>query len=159
MFEHILHDVLRDLWPNPRALDPIEVFLRWDDFRVLNALDDARSEPARALRNRIRVYALAAEFNAERDLRLFEACETALRERFGAENVWADSQAQLIHRLPLGIGTESTVWVDGPGGAVDAREASDLIAKLSGKAYWCKLFVRRDAVDVREAREICSSVR
>ncbi|MBV9333454.1 MAG: HD domain-containing protein [Candidatus Eremiobacteraeota bacterium] len=158
MFEHILHDVLRDLWPNPRALDSIEEFLRWDDFRVLNALDDARSEAAQALRNRIRVYALAAEFNAERDLRLFEACETALRERFGAHSVWADSQAQLLHRLPFGIGEESTVWVDSASGVVDAREVSDLIAKLSGRAYWRKLFVRRDAADVLEARSICASL-
>ena len=158
MFEHILHDVLRDLWPDPRALDPVEEFLRWDDFRVLNALDDVRSEAARALRNRVRVYAVAAEFNAERDLSIFEACEAALRERFGAQNVWADTQAQLLHRLPFGIGTESTVWVEGPGGAVDAREASDLIAKLSGKAYWRKLFVRRDAVDALEARHLCAEI-
>jgi uncharacterized protein len=158
MFEHVLHEVLRDLWPDPRALDPIEEFLRWDDFRVLNSLDDERSSAARALRNRIRVYALAAEFNAERDLRAFEACDAALRERFADGNVWADSQAQLLHRLPLGIGGEATVWVDGPSGAVDAREVSDLIAKLSGKAYWRKLFVRRDAVDVREARRICADV-
>ncbi len=102
--------------------------------------------------------ALAAEFNAERDLRAFEACEAALRERFGeAENVWADTQAQLLHRLPFGIGGETTVWVDGPDGVVDAREVSDLIAKLSGKAYWRKLFVRRPAVDVGEARRICAS--
>ncbi|HMF28437.1 MAG TPA: HD domain-containing protein, partial [Candidatus Cybelea sp.] len=94
MFEHILHDVLRDLWPNPRVLDPIDEFLRWDDFRVLNSLDDAHSEAARALRDRVRVYGVAAEFNAERDLKLFEACEMALRERFGPHNVWADSQAQ-----------------------------------------------------------------
>lgn len=158
MFEHILHDVLRDLWPNPHALDRIEEFLRWDDFRVLNALDESRSEAARALRNRVRVYALAAEFNAERDLKLFEACETALRERFGAQNVWADSQAQLLHRLPFGIGEESTVWVDGPGGAVDAREVSDLIAKLSGKAYWRKLFVKRSDADVGEARRLCAEI-
>jgi len=164
MFEHILHDVLRDLWPNPHALDPIEEFLRWDDFRVLNALDEARSEAARALRNRVRVYALAAEFNAERDLKLFEACEAALRERFGPQNVWADSQAQLLHRLPFGIGEESTVWVDGPGGAVDAREVSDVIAKLSGKAYWRKLFVRRDSTSsgeaeiVSEARQLCAQI-
>ena len=78
----------------------------------------------------------------ERDLRAFEACEAALRERFGEANVWADSQSQLLHRLPFGIGEEQTVWVDRPGGPVDAREASDLIAKLSGKAYWRKLFVR-----------------
>ncbi|HEY6325354.1 MAG TPA: hypothetical protein VIW73_02415, partial [Candidatus Cybelea sp.] len=55
---------------------------------------------------------------------------------------------------------EQTVWVDRPGGAVDAREASDLIAKLSGKAYWRKLFVRADAApDARaEARRICAEV-
>ena len=82
MFEHVLHDVLRELWPNPRALDEVGEFLRWDDFRVLNSLDDSRSEAAYALRNRVRVYALAAEFNAERDLRAFEACEAALCERF-----------------------------------------------------------------------------
>jgi uncharacterized protein len=146
MFERILHDVLRDLWPDPRALDPIEEFLRWDDFRVLNSLDEARSEAARALRDRVRLYALAAEFNAERDLSAFEACYATLRERYGEENVWADSQAQLLHRLPFGIGEEATVWVDGPSGPVDAREASDLIAKLSGKAYWRKLFVRRQAM-------------
>jgi uncharacterized protein len=158
MFERVLHEVLRDLWPNPRTLDPIEEFLRWDDFRVLNSLDDERSEAARALRNRIRVYALAAEFNAERDLSAFEACHAALRERYGEANVWADSQAQLLHRLPFGIGGEATVWVDGASGVVDAREASDLIAKLSGKAYWRKLFVRRDGVDVREARRICGEI-
>jgi HD superfamily phosphohydrolase len=158
MFEHVLHDVLRDLWPDPRALDSATEFLRWDDFRVLNALDDERSEAARALRDRVRIYALAAEFNAERDLDAFEACHIALRERFGEANVWADSQAQLMHRLPFGIGGDATVWVDGPHGAVDARQVSDVIAKLSGKAYWRKLFVRRNAVDVREARRICSEI-
>lgn len=156
MFEHVLHEVLHELWPDPHALDAPAEFLRWDDFRVLDALDERTSEAARALRNRIRIYALAAEFNAERDLRAFETCEAALRERFGTENVWADTQAQMLHRLPFGIGGESTVWVDGPNGAVDAREVSDLIAKLSGKAYWRKLFVRRAAADVREARRICA---
>jgi hypothetical protein len=158
MFDHVLGEVLRELWPDPRALDSIDEFLRWDDFRVLDSLHESPSAAARALRDRIRIYALAAEFNAERDLRAFEACETALGERFGAANVWADSQAQLLHRLPFGIGQERTVWVDRPGGAVDAREASDLIAKLSGRAYWRKLFVRRSAVDVPEARHICAVV-
>ena len=78
MFEHVLHEVLRELWPDPRALDPIGEFLRWDDFRVLNALGDTHSAAARALRDRVRIFALAAEFNAERDLRAFEACEAAL---------------------------------------------------------------------------------
>jgi HD superfamily phosphohydrolase len=160
MFEHVLHDMLRELWPNPRALDPIEEFLQWDDLRVLNALDGAPSVAARALRNRERVYALAWEFNGERDLADFEACEAALDVRFGKQNVWADSQAQLLHRLPFGIGEERTVWVGGLGSdVVDAREASDLIAKLSGRAFWRKLFVRRSAdIDVREARRICAEV-
>ncbi len=160
MFERVLHEVLRELWPNPRALDSIDEFLRWDDFRVMDCLDYEKSSAAKALRNRVRVYALAAEFNAERDLRAFEACEAALRARFGERNVWADSQSQLLHRLPFGIGQEQTIWVDRPGGAVDAREASDLIAKLSGKAYWRKLFVRADAApDARaEARRICAEV-
>ena len=160
MFEHLLHEALRELWPDPRALDPIEEFVGWDDFRVLGALDAKRSAAADALRNRVRVYALAAEFNARRDLRAFEACEAALVERFGESNVWADSQSQLLHRLPFGIGEEQTVWVDRPGGAVDAREASDVIAKLSGKAYWRKLFVRASSGnDVGpEARRICAEV-
>jgi HD superfamily phosphohydrolase len=158
MFEHVLHEVLRGLWPDPRALDPIEEFLRWDDFRVLDSLDGEHGPAAHALRNRIKVYALAAEFNAERDLGAFEACEAALCERFGAANVWADSQSQLLHRLPFGIGQEQTIWVDGPSGPVDAREVSDLIANLSRTAYWRKLFVSRSAVDVREARKICADV-
>jgi HD superfamily phosphohydrolase len=158
IFERILQDVLRELWPNPRALDPIEEFLQWDDFRVLNELGEKQSEAARALRERIVLYALAAEFNAERDLRAYERCERALRERFGSNNVWGDEQSQVLHRLPLGIGQEHTVWVGTAGGAIDAREASDLIAKLTGKAYWRKLFVRRDAVDVALARKICAEV-
>jgi len=157
LFEHILHDVLRELWPDPRALDSIDEFLRWDDFRVLNELGSAKSEPAEALRERIRVYVLAAEFNAERDLRAFEACEKALRERYGAENVWADEQSQVMHRLPLvGDGSKPTVWVGTPAGLLDARVASDLIAKLSGNAHWRKLFVRRSAVNVVEARKLCA---
>ncbi|MHB8433911.1 MAG: HD domain-containing protein, partial [Candidatus Tyrphobacter sp.] len=79
VFEHILHEVLQELWPNPRALDAIDEFLRWDDFRVLNELGNAKSEAAKALRERVRVYVLAAEFNAESDLRAFEACERSLR--------------------------------------------------------------------------------
>lgn len=165
MFEHVLHDVLHELWPDPRALDPVEVFLRWDDFRVMDSLDAMHSEAATALRDRIRIFALAAEFNAERDLRAFEAAYAALRERFGAESVWADSQAQLMHRLPFGIGETATVWVNGAGGPVDARELSDVIAKLSGKAYWRKLFVRRPGastglghgVNVGEARRLCAA--
>jgi len=156
MFERILQQALRELWPDPRALDPIDEFLRWDDFRVLNELRDRDSIPARALRERVRLYAVAAEFNAERDLRAFERCEKALRKAYG-DAVWADEQSQLLHRLPLQADPKApTVWVSTSSGAVvDAREASDLIAKLSGKAYWRKLFVERARVDVAEARRIC----
>jgi hypothetical protein len=158
IFERILHDVLHELWPDPRALEPIEEFLRWDDFRVFDELRDEPGDAARALRERIVVYGVAAEFNAERDLRVFEECETALVGRFGEENVWADEQAQVLHRLPLGIGQPNTVWVGTPGALVDARQASDLIAKLSGNAYWRKLFVRRDGADLTEARRICAEL-
>lgn len=159
MFDHVLRDVLAEVWPDTRALDSIDEFLRWDDFRVLDSLYDRPGGAVAALRDRVRLYALAAEFNAERDLAAFDSCEAALRERFGGDNVWADSQAQLLHRLPFGIGQPRTVWVDRPSGMVDAREASDLIAKLSGKAYWRKLFIRRtSAADVREARAICAEV-
>ena len=160
MFERILQRVLHELWPDPHALDPIDEFLRWDDFRVLNELSEARSEAASALRERGRLYALAAEFNAEHDLRVFERCQRALEERFGEDAVWSDEQSQLIHRLPLQIESGGrTVWVATASGAVvDAREASDLIAKVSGKAYWRKLFVERAKADVAEARSICRTV-
>ena len=42
LFERILHDALRELWPDPRALDPIDEFLKWDDFRVLDRLERTR---------------------------------------------------------------------------------------------------------------------
>src|SRR5581483_3523027 len=158
VFERVLQVVLRELWPDPRALDPISEFARWDDFRVLNELADHQSEAARALRERIVVYALAAEFNAERDLRKYEACERALSDAFGSENVWADEQSQVLHRLPLGIGQDHTVWVGSGATLADAREVSDLIAKLTGKAYWRKLFVKRQRVDVVEARRICAEL-
>lgn len=159
LFERILQDVLRELWPDPRALDPIDEFLRWDDFRVLNELRDKQSEAARALRERIRIYALAAEFNAESDLSAYAECEKALRERWGDDAVWADEQSQVLHRLPLRIEEKRhTVWVGTPAGLVDARDASDLIRRLSGKAYWRKLFVRRDRDPQRESRRICAEI-
>jgi hypothetical protein len=105
------------------------------------------------------LYAVAAEFNAEHDLRIFGECERALRERFG-DAVWSDQQEQLIHRLPLQADVnQKTVWIGtASGNIVDAREASDLIAKISGKAYWRKLFVRRAHVDVEEARRVCREI-
>ena len=159
LFERILRDVLGELWPDPAALDPIDEFLRWDDFRVLNELSERTSEPARALRERIRLFGLAAEFNAEADLRSYEACEAALRARYGDDAVWADEQSQVLHRLPLSADdTEHTIWVQTPSGLLDARDKSDLIKKLTGKAYWRKLFVRRDRADMREARRLCAEI-
>lgn len=159
LFERILQDVLRELWPDPHALDPIDEFLRWDDFRVLNDLADRASEAARALRERTRLYALVAEFNASDDAAAYAACEAALRKRFGDDAIWADEQSQVMHRLPLQAGSgQHTVWVGTPSGLIDAREASDLIAKLSGRAYWRKLFVRRDRADVPEARRLCAQI-
>jgi HD superfamily phosphohydrolase len=156
-FERVLNEVLPVLWPDPRALDAIDEFLAWDDFRVLDDLRTLDDENARALRDRLTVYGLAAEFNAERDLHAFERCEAALRARWGAA-VWADSQEQLLHRLPLGTAAAPTVRVRLTGRVVDAREASDLIAKMSGKAYWRKLFVRGDTAAVEAARGICAEI-
>jgi HD superfamily phosphohydrolase len=157
-FERVLGDVLDVLWPDPRALDDIREFLAWDDFRVIDAIRPMQIEGVRALRERHTVYGLAAEFNAERDLSTFELCERALRERWH-DAVWSDSQEQLLHRLPLGTaGGTPTVRVRLTGRIVDARAASDLIGKLSGKAYWRKLFVRTDVASVAEARAICADL-
>lgn len=157
-FERVLRAGLEELWPDPRRLDPIEEFLAWDDFRVVDAMRTSNSEAARGLRERVTVYGLAAEFNAERDLVTFEACERELRSAYG-DAVWSDSQEQLLHRLPLG-GDDSTptVRVHVTGRIVDARVASDLIGKLSGKAYWRKLFVRKDRVPLDEARRRCAAI-
>ena len=158
MYERILQDALRELWPHPSALNDIEAFLDWDDARVMTELERLDSDAARALRGRIRVYAVAAEFNAEHDLDVFQECERGLRSRWG-DAVWADSQEQLMHRLPLGSDDgRPTVMVGIGDTLVDAREASDLIKRVSGRAYWRKLFVRRDRVDVAAARAICNSI-
>lgn len=158
MFERVLQDALRELWTDPKELDDIEEFLRWDDFRVMNELRDRPSLAARALRERLRIYALAAEFNAEGDLRTYEACRAALTARWPGA-VWADAQEQLMHRLPFGAGdTRPTVYVGSAAGLTDAGEASDLIKKISGKAYWRKLFVERAGVNVEEARGICREI-
>jgi hypothetical protein len=157
-FERILQAALREVWPDPRALDPIEEFLEWDDFRVFEALRFSPSSVARAVRERKTLYALVIEFNAERDLSTFEACYSALRERFG-DAVWADAQEQLMHRLPLGSDADApTVMVSARGGLIDAREASDLIARVTGKAYWRKLYVERARADVGEARALCRAI-
>jgi len=82
-----------------------------------------------------------------------------LRKQYG-DAVWSDEQSPMLHRLPmLAEDGRKTVWVsNSSGGVVDAREASDLIAKLSGKSYWRKLFVERERVDVAEARRICRAI-
>lgn len=157
-FERILHGALEEIWPDPRVLDPIDVFLAWDDFRSLDAMRDAVGIDANAVRNRQTLYALVAEFNAERDLSTFEACRAALLGAFDPTDVWADSQEQLMHRLPLGQAETPTVLVRTHAGLVDARAASDLIARVSGKAHWRKLFVRRANVDVARARALCDDV-
>ena len=156
-FERVLGEVLARVWPNPRALDNIEEYLGWDDFRVLDTIRGDPHPAARALRDRITIYGLAAEFNAEHDLATYGACQRALRLEFG-DAVWSDSQEQLLHRLPLGGDGRPTVHVRIMGRVVDAREASDLIAKLSGKAYWRKLFVRKSHADVEVARAICRDI-
>ena len=155
-FERVLQDALREIWTDPRRLDPIEEYLAWDDFRVFDALRSAPGEAAGALRDRRILWVLAAEFNAEGDLGRYEACAAALRERFG-DAVWADEQQQLLHRLPLDPADARSVGVTTRAGVVGAADASDLIARLSGRAYWRKIFVRRGA-DVAEARRICNEV-
>lgn len=158
MFERILQTALREIWNDPRALDDIGAFLEWDDFRVFEAVRTHDSDACRALRERLRPFALAAEFNAESDLVDYERCERVLRDRFG-DYVWADAQEQMLHRLPLqGDTRKPTILVATSSGIVDARQASDLIAKLSGKAFWRKLFVERRFVDAREARLVCREI-
>lgn len=155
VFERVLQDALREIWSDPRALDPIGAYLEWDDFRVLDALRSASGEAAGALRNRRTLFGVAAEFNAERDLESYERCLRALRARFG-DAVWPDQQEQLLHRLPLGADDARSVLVRTRAGVVGATDASDLIARLSGRAYWRKLFVRKSEADVAEARRICA---
>lgn len=158
MFERVLQEALREIWPDPRALDPIDVFLEWDDARVFDELRGARGAAAAALRERHKLFGLAAEFNAERDLSVFDECLDALRARWGDE-VWADEQEQLMHRLPLAReGDAPTVPVQTRTGTLDATQASDLIARLAGPAHWRKLFLRRRGSDLEEARNLCRRI-
>ncbi len=158
MFERVLHEALHEIWGDPRALDPIEEFLAWDDFRVLDTLRSVDSDVAHALRDRKTIYGVVAEFNAEHDLSSFEACSQELRARWG-DAIWVDSQEQLLHRLPLATDEgHPTVLVGSRLGVVDARLASDLIARLSGKAYWRKLFALKASVPLAEARRITGEI-
>lgn len=154
-FERILQAALRETWPDPRTLDPIEEFLAWDDFRVLESFRFAESPAARAVRDRETLYARVAEFNSDNDRPAFDRCLEQLEATYG-DAVWADTQAQLMHRMPLGA--RSTVPVRTHAGIVDARIASDLINRLSGNAYWRKLYVDRRSVDVAQARQMCRTL-
>jgi HD superfamily phosphohydrolase len=151
-FERSLHTALRRVWPDPRSLDPIEEFLAWDDFRVLESVRFATDPGGRAIMDRESRFALVAEFNAERDLSIFETTYARLREKYG-DAIWADTLEQSMHRLPLSTEeNKPTVFVRTYSGIVDAREASDLIARITGKAHWRKIFVERTHVDVAAAR-------
>ena len=153
-FERSLHTALRRIWPDPRALDPIEEFLAWDDFRVLESVRFSNDPGGRAIMDRESRYAMVAEFNAERDLSIFETTFARLRDRFG-DAVWADTLEQSMHRMPLSSeGRAGTVLVRTHAGLVDARDASDLIARITGKAYWRKIFVDRSHADVPAARTL-----
>ena len=157
-FERSLHAALRRVWPDPHALDPIEEFLAWDDFRVLESVRFATDPGGRAIMDRESRYAMVAEFNAERDLSIFETTFARLRERFG-DAVWADTLEQSMHRMPLSSeGRAGTVLVRTHAGLVDARQASDLIARITGKAFWRKIFVDRAHADVAAARELAREI-
>lgn len=153
-FERTLHEALHALWPNPHMLDPIEEYLDWDDFRVLDALREVKSEAADALRHRRRLYSLIAEYNAIGNVQQFHEAALLLQHHYG-DAVWEDSQEQLLHRLPLQANDgQTTIYVRTALGIVDAREASDLIRKLSGHATWRKLYLRRGEIDIEQARRL-----
>jgi hypothetical protein len=157
-YERTLQQALRAIWPDTRTLDPVEAFLEWDDFRVLDAMRTSNDRSAQAIRARRSLYALVAEFNAEGDLHSFGATYAQMRARFG-DGVWADSQEQLMHRVPLVLGENTpTVLVGTRSGVIGARDASDLIARITGKVSWRKLFVEKNRVDVAEARRIAAAV-
>jgi len=159
-FERSLHEALHLLWPDPRRLDTLSEFLAWDDMRVIDALRTLSGEAALALRNRRRLYSLIAEYDTAHDDATFAHTARRLRERYG-DALWEDTQAQLLHRLPLGTSSNApTIFVQTASGLVDAREASDLIAKLSGRAFWRKLYLRRSAgIDIEEARRLARESR
>ena len=145
MFEHMLHDVLRELWPDPRALDRDRRVSRWDDFRVLNALDDSRSEAAYALRNRVRVYALAAEFNAERDLTRLRGLRSGTARALRRKQRLGGLAVATAAPPPAG----NRAARDRSGGRRRAvRRCARSLRRhrqTQRKAYWRKLFVRRSA--------------
>ena len=157
---HLTRRAARTLARSTRARSTIDEFLRWDDFRVLNELREVESEAARALRERIRIYALRGGVQCRSAI-----CVPTRRARAPCVNVSAQMRCGPTNSRRSCTACRSwrprrshTVWVGTPSGLVDAREVSDLINKLSGKAYWRKLFVRRDRADVREARALCAEI-
>jgi hypothetical protein len=61
-----------------------------------------------------------------------------------------------MHRLPLAADARTpTVLVRTHAAVLDARDASDLIARVTGEAHWRKLYVEKARADVDEARELC----
>ena len=117
------------------------------------------SEAARALRERVTVYGLAAEFNAERDLVTYEACERELRARVRRRRVerLAGAVAAPLparrrrRRADRARAHHRPDRRRSPGVGPD-RQA------LGGKAYWRKLFVRKDRVPLDDARRICAAI-
>ena len=131
---------------------PIEEFLAWDDFRVLDALAGSQARRRARCANAFASTRWPPSSTPNAICAPSSLRSALLRDRFGArERVGRLAVAAAASPAARRWASEQTVWVAGPGGVVDAREASDLIAKLSGKAYWRKLFVRRDGVDVAEA--------
>ena len=160
MFEHVLHrGAARAVARSARARRAGRVSALGRLPRAQRPRRTRERSGARAARPRQDLSRSPAEFNAERDLQRVRS----VRSRACA-NASEPRTSGPTHRRSCFTGFRSASAARPPSGstdravAVDAREVSDLIAKLSGKAYWRKLFVRRPAVDVREARRICASI-
>ena len=93
MFERILQQALAELWPDPHALDSIDEFLRWDDFRVLNELRDRDTTAARAARARAALRPRRGIQRRERPARIRAlregAAKSVRRRRVGGRAVTA----------------------------------------------------------------------
>ena len=159
MFERILHEVLRELWPDPRRARPDRrVSATGTTFACSTRCARSTGEAARALRERITH--LRARRRVQRRARsarlrsLRSALRGALRRgRLGrlAGATAAPPAPSAATRRPRRSGCARA------GGIVDAREASDLIAKLR-EGYWRKLFVKKSAVRLDEARALCQEI-
>ena len=164
MFEHVLHEVLRELWPDPRALDPTSEFLRWDDFRVLDALDDAESAAARgAAQSRAHVTRLACGVQRRARSARLRGVRRRLCANASATRTCGPTRSRSCCTAfrSASATTARSGWA-GAAASWTRASVSDLISKLSGKAYWRKLFVRKaggpDDDSWLAAREICAGV-